>query len=70
MGWFTLVYTIGGVLLMPKTTQYTYNTLRKVSQKYIGLQTYLLKLAGVLHNLTKTYKENKPCLGYSVNTMG
>jgi hypothetical protein len=31
------VYIIGGVLFMAKTTQYICNTLRKVSQKYIGL---------------------------------
>jgi len=32
--------------------------------------TYLLKLGGVLHSLTKTYKKAIPCLGYSKNTVG
>jgi hypothetical protein len=37
MGWFILVYIIGGVLFMPKTTPYTWSTFRRVSQKYITL---------------------------------
>jgi hypothetical protein len=29
-------YAIGRILFMAKTTQYTYNSLLKLSQKYIG----------------------------------
>jgi hypothetical protein len=31
-------------MLMPKTTQYTYNTFRKVSQKYIGFHNIFFEI--------------------------
>jgi hypothetical protein len=57
MGWIILVQVIKKVLLMLKKTQWTYNTLFRVSQKYIGFRNIFLKHGGVLHNPTKTYKE-------------
>jgi hypothetical protein len=42
---------------MPKTTQYTYNTPHKVSQKYIGLHKKKFKSGEITHSLNKTYKE-------------
>jgi hypothetical protein len=53
------VYTIGRVLFILKTTQYTCNTL-KLSHKYIGFHN--LKCGGVMHSPTKTYKQSNTLL--------
>ncbi len=50
---------------MAKTTLYICNNPCKVSKNTLGSITYLLKLGGVLHSLTKTI----PYLGHSINTM-
>ncbi len=39
-----MVYAFGGVLFMPKTTQYTHITPHMVSQKYIGLHNISFKM--------------------------
>jgi len=44
------VYTIGGVLFIFKTTQYTYNTPHRLSQKCTWLHN--LKCGGVFHSPT------------------
>jgi len=42
---------------MPKTTQYTCNTFAGYPKNTLGSITYILKLGGILHIPTKTYKE-------------
>jgi hypothetical protein len=65
-----LIYVIGRALLMPKTTQYNKSAIPLVGylRNTLGSITYLLKLGGVFHNLTKTlnlkpYKETNTLLG-------
>jgi hypothetical protein len=56
---------------MPKTTQYTYDTPHRVSQKYIGLHNiYFLNLKKYCITLPKPRKNAIPSLAYIVNTMG
>ncbi len=56
------MYVIGRVLLMAKTTQYTYNTLPCYPKNTLGSITYILKLGRVFHSPTKTYKQSNTLL--------
>ncbi len=50
-------------MLIPKIIQYTYNPFIGYFKNTLGSITYILKLGGVLHNLTKTYNETNTLLG-------
>jgi hypothetical protein len=58
-----MVYIIGGVLLMLKTTQYTCNTPYKLSQKYNGFHNQNLKGKQYLHHCDNIL--NHETKGYS-----
>ncbi len=57
---------------MPKTTQYTYNTLPKGISKIHWAPNIFFEAwrEGYCIALPKLIKKKKPCLVYSVNTIG